>query len=601
MPKRSSVDHYARKQFRRKLAGVSLIVFALALFAGGLYVLTLLGPRPVSDDEVVQRGEPVDVGPLRAELETLAERVRMAFEVDEVDAAVMEELERAIDLQRRVISLEGLTVPRAEDTRRMDELRDLRDRRLGEDLFTASVGAEEAGDAALERGDTEAAVAYYEEAASLQETINLRHSRSPRRSTMRLSTLRDALRDIEVLPLAEEVEANAEEARALLAAGELDAAKETMRAAIEGQMGINRDHRDSRHASLSRVQNLERELGDFEARGYAVEVEQLASEARKHLVEEEFGAAHARYREALEKQRTLNEGFPASTYASAHAEEELSILVQTAASIESARRVQRLQNQVDADLRARRVMAASSQVPGLFRDVGALRDNYPRSRFVSEELLLKARFLNGMREDFAPIQDSVYGRLVEIPGHPNLRMLSVEVPQALYARVMGTNPSTRRGDQLPVETVTQREAMDFCERLGWILARPVRLPTREEFEAAVGSPRGVDIDLISWNSQNSDRETQPVGTRQMNDHGFYDLLGNVAEWTGETNPVDFSEGVVVGGSVRDNPIRLNRIPVEYRGRNDRTRIVGFRFVVDMEALPEPLIDESAFLPSDDGA
>ncbi len=601
MAKRSSVDHYARKQFRKKLLGVSAIVFALALFAGGLYVLTLLGPRPVTDEETVRRGDPADVAPLRAELEALSARLDEAFDSGEVDEAVMEDVDRAIDLQRRVITLEALTVPRNEDSQRLDSLRARRDEHRGERLYAASIEAEEAAEAALERGETEAAVASYEEAARLQEEINMRHARSPRRSTARLTSLRDTLVDLEVLPLVEAIEEYAARARELAAEGDIEAAKAAMRNAVEGQQRVNREHRDTRYASLGHVQNLEREMSDFEARGFSADVEALVAMGREHLAEDNFDAAHRRFREALDRQRTLNESFPASTYASRRAEEDLTVLVQTAASAEAARRVTRAQTQVDADLRSRRVNSASSQAPAVFRDVRALHETFPRSQLVSEEILLKARYLNAMREDFAAIQDSVYARLVEVPDHPHLRMLSVEVPQGLYARVMGANPSTRRGDQLPVETVTQREAMEFCERLGWILARPVRLPTRDEFEAAVGSMRGVDVNRIAWNSQNSDRETQPVATREMNEHGFHDLLGNVAEWTGETNPVNPAEGIVVGGSVRDNPLRLNRMPVEYHGRNDRTRIIGFRFVVDMETTPAPVIDEAAVFAADDDA
>ncbi len=601
MAKRSSVDHYARKQFRKQILGVSAIVFALALFAGGLYLLTLLGPRPVADEELVGRGDPAEVAPLRAEMETLYARIGEAFDSGDVHEGALEELDRAIDLQRRIITLEGLTVPRSEDTQRLDSLRIRRDDHRGERLYAASLEAEEAAEAALDRGEIELATTYFEEAADLQEEINMRHARSPRRSTARLTTLRDTLTDMEVLPLVEEIEQYAEQARELAGEGDIEGAKAAMRSAIEGQQRINREHRDTRYASLGQVQNFEREMSDFEARGLAANVEALVAEGREHLAEDNFDAAHRRFGEALEQQRTLNDAFPASTYASRRAEENLTILVQTAASAESARRVNRAQAQVDADLRSRRVNSASSQAPAVFRDVRALHENFPRSQLVNEEMLLKARYLNSMREDFSAIQDSVYSRLVEVPEHPHLRMLSVEVPQGLYARVMGSNPSTRRGDQLPVETVTQREAMEFCERLGWILARPVRLPTRGEFEAAVGSMRGVDVNRIAWNSQNSDRETQPVGTREMNEHGFHDLLGNVAEWTGETNPVNPAEGIVVGGSVRDNPLRLNRMPVEYHGRNDRTRIIGFRFVVDMESAPEPIIDEESVLAADDDA
>jgi formylglycine-generating enzyme required for sulfatase activity len=44
-------------------------------------------------------------------------------------------------------------------------------------------------------------------------------------------------------------------------------------------------------------------------------------------------------------------------------------------------------------------------------------------------------------------------------------LLRNEVTQAQYQAVMGSNPSTFRGDELPVETVGFNDAVAFCARL----------------------------------------------------------------------------------------------------------------------------------------
>ncbi|MDG4821080.1 formylglycine-generating enzyme family protein [Asanoa sp. WMMD1127] len=126
------------------------------------------------------------------------------------------------------------------------------------------------------------------------------------------------------------------------------------------------------------------------------------------------------------------------------------------------------------------------------------------------------------------------------------------VTQAEYAAVTGEWPSSSRGDRLPVESVSWRDAARFCVALSrreglppayaivgdvvsWDpAASGYRLPTEAEWEhacrAGTTGPRYGPLDEIAWYRGNSGERIHEVGGRRPNAWGLHDMLGNVWDW-----------------------------------------------------------------------
>ena len=115
-----------------------------------------------------------------------------------------------------------------------------------------------------------------------------------------------------------------------------------------------------------------------------------------------------------------------------------------------------------------------------------------------------------------------------------------EITQAQWKAVMGNNPSYFKGDDLPVEQVSWRYAKNFCEKLNADSSIPkpdgyrFDLPTEAQWEYAcragtTGAYHG-NLEDIAWYGENSGYSTHPVGQKEPNAWGFYDMHGNVQEY-----------------------------------------------------------------------
>ncbi len=137
-----------------------------------------------------------------------------------------------------------------------------------------------------------------------------------------------------------------------------------------------------------------------------------------------------------------------------------------------------------------------------------------------------------------------------------------EVTQAQWKRVMGSNPSHFKGDNLPVENISWNDCQAFVEALRKMTGKRFAMPTEAQWEYACRAGTrsefsfGEDIGALAehaWYFENSKHKTHPVGGKKPNAWGLHDMHGNVYEWCADW----YSEGPYPDGETSDpgGPVR----------------------------------------------
>lgn len=182
-----------------------------------------------------------------------------------------------------------------------------------------------------------------------------------------------------------------------------------------------------------------------------------------------------------------------------------------------------------------------------------------------------------------------------------------EVTQQLWETVMGSNPSSAKGPNRPVNKVSWNDCQLFIEKLNKMTGLALRLPTEAEWEfAARGGNKSQgfqysgsnDLTAVGWCRDNSaakgstDEYYNNVKSLAPNELGLYDMSGAMWEWcqdwmgvyssSEQVNPIGVATGderVIRGGSWKSSKwgcrvaIRNSESPDNYNNR------IGMRLVV----------------------
>ena len=184
------------------------------------------------------------------------------------------------------------------------------------------------------------------------------------------------------------------------------------------------------------------------------------------------------------------------------------------------------------------------------------------------------------------------------------------VTQDLYFEIIKDTPSAFKGGRLPVETITWKDAVLFCNSLSNQTelkpcysfsadnekitfdqtANGFRLPTEAEWEYACrAETKGIrygDLNLVAWYKDNSEKTPHNVGQKEPNTWGLYDMLGNVWEWCSDIYDetvygsyrifrgggwCDVERSVMATNRRRSHPLKFKIDDLGFRIARNRTR------------------------------
>jgi len=142
------------------------------------------------------------------------------------------------------------------------------------------------------------------------------------------------------------------------------------------------------------------------------------------------------------------------------------------------------------------------------------------------------------------------------------------VTQREWKAVMGDNPSHFKGDDLPVESVSWDDIQEFIKKINEKEnTHKYRLPSEAEWEYAARAGTttrysfGDDDSKLgeyAWFYEKSVDKTHPVGKKEANPWGLYDVHGNVWEWVQDELHVTY-EGAPGDGSAWEDGVSTRRV------------------------------------------
>ncbi|HSH09884.1 MAG TPA: hypothetical protein VK995_05815, partial [Oceanipulchritudo sp.] len=468
---------------RRELYFRLALVIAVLVFFAIMLLITRFRPR--LEQEAVDNlpntahvGDPMKnprLVELRIEVDGLLKEYAALKNAQDVDLDDLKLLEKALELQREIIRNRGSDIAPKADLDRQESLQALHDEEMGRFLMAQSIRLEEEADAAWEAGDLDKAITQVVAAKNLQEQINSQYSKSSQRNPTRLYELGNKELLWKTQPIAQQADLLKEEAFELVRERKYSEAMQSIQRALYLQQTLNRDFRNSRLASISRLKQFEEAYGFIENAEDVDRVETLLREGQESLQAGNQETALLKAEEAAAVQRRIMARSTASQNEGQDILAAIDKLTDTAASLPAFQRIEDLRQQTRQALLQRDIDGFKRLVAEWLRATQTFVRGFPESDLMARVNTSEVTFLHERRDEIPTILEMVYNHLIPVPGWPGLYMYGTEVPQVLYSSVTGSNPSSLRVPANPIDSVTWMEAMEFISRLSWLMVRPVAL------------------------------------------------------------------------------------------------------------------------------
>ncbi len=547
---------------------IPLLLAVLAALGVASLILYTAERRTTRQADLVIAPEQAEALRLRSlEREAAFEKIRQeSFELKEADIALLEE---ALRLQEEYIAARrsvGTDDPRQQSLRRRLHL--LRGERLRYDSDRAEAEA-----LVLAKTDEAAAIPLLRQAIACEQEIEKKWGFSGLADSGRRARLDTRLRRLESVSLWQKGRADEAVAEQLYAAGKFAAAADKFNEAIASETDFIARYRDVRNTEFGRADKLA-ERRETALSGEAWQgILARRSEAEAAERKGDWSTATRAWQDAVDAFAQLLLHFPKSSFADRTQEAALVTRLNFARFRDEIFALRARGEQLRSALRARRADDALRLADELVVEARRLGSANTGAFLLESAERSEVEYLALNAAVVRSVLATIDQNLRPIPGLA-VRFHRTEIPQGLYAAVMGANPSAARREANPVESVTYAEAEAFATRLGWILGAKVRLPTTAEFTHAVGDPAKA---AALAKQGNSDGMTlKPVGTTPPDANGVHDLLGNVEEWA-QASPAE-SRAPILGGSILTPP--SPGLPAQTVSKRERNRTLGFRIVIE---------------------
>jgi len=606
MPRRQKDPYYHRGEpgpWSKILKVVAVTLGMAAIMAIG-WSLTLLQPKKIKWDDpgLAPTGDiPPQDSALLDQSRLLEKQFKQAEQMRDITSDDLLNLKQAISLQREYL-YRTHNHNLADGNSRIDEMTASLQTYEAKPLRTQSLALESQAQTLESSNDYEGAKKLYDQAATLEDKIMHDDVKGSlyQTSQQRAVALHHKVEYLTALPMFQDSNNAETAAKAAVERKDWPAAMENFTRARDLQAKLNQKFSEMSFTNSGRLESLSREVAALRSLPQYQVIQKLLTQARASDTTGDALTAAKFYQQAELQQSELINNFPDSRFADPAQVVAIEVERQTAMSHPLATEILAQAASEFDDLRHRRIKPAQDTIPVLQQKVAHFHETYPRSTLIGDELQKRIDYLNYRQADLGVIQDQAYSMLLTVPGQQRWLLAKEEVPQSLYKLVEGGNPSRNPGPTLPVDSVNWLEAKEFCQRLSWILARPVRLPTVDEFRAALGPTDSLDVAATTWNQDNSGGSTQAVATKSANANGFFDLLGNVAEWLDQPESMDTSVAPIIGGNVQTGAEALRAAPMATLAIDSHNPYTGFRFIVNsddtipvMPAPPPPPTDTTA--------
>jgi hypothetical protein len=597
MARRRKAPYYHRGEPGRwsKLLKVLGVLLVMAVVLGIGWSLTLFQPRKIKyDDPALQPTGPVPlaVSALLDQSKDLEKAFTDAAKVRDITPDDLASLRHAIQLQLDYLD-QSQNHNLADGNARIDRMTVLLQTYEAKPLRAQSLDLEQKAAALEAQNDLKGAIKLYGQAADLEAEIKNNDARGDayESAIAREVRLRHHLDYLTALPLHDESVAAETAAQAAMTKQDWAAAQTNFQHAYDLQQQLNRQYPEQSFTDAGRLDQLLQQVNALRSLPDYQRVQKSLADAQAADTAGNALQAAQLYQEAYREQNDLDAHFPDSRFNDPSQLAKIQALLETSQSRPLATDITTQAAALFDDLRNHHADKVRATIPVLEEKAAHFHEAFAQSNLLDADLQQRLDFLYFKRDDLAAIQDQVYAQLATLPGQKTLLLATQEVTQSLYTLVAGGSPSRNPGPKLPVESVNWTEAQEFCRRLSWILARPVRLPTEAEYRAALGPTDSLDLAALSWNFDNSGSQTHDVATKAPNANGFYDLLGNVAEWLACPPDEDDGDAPIIGGNAITPVDTIRQVRATNIALDDRNPYTGFRFVVDADdsipVMPAP--------------